>query len=853
MFRKIDMRNSNKILKRDMNRLRRNMAAILVIVGICLLPSLYAWFNIGANKNPYGNLEGVKIAVTNLDHPTTFDEREIFVGDEIIKNLKQNDQMGWTFVDEDEAIEGLKRGDFYAAIIIPEDFSESFVSIMKGEGIRFPELDYYVNEKLNAIAPKITSSGLDALETQINSKFVAMTSEVLADELKKGSGEFVNVEGEKRQDALNALMDVENNLLSYHDNLKTMDDKLTRMDGLTKDVRQQVASMKGVVKKGELTLADSKALLDETRRESEKIIRAYDDLMNDMERLNVLAGNYSGKKYQSLDKDLSLAGREGAVALSGFQHVNTLSGEILREFECIDPVPEQMKPLNLLGQWRNIHDRNGRILSTLEAQQQTIDDSLKSFEKSYDQMSIILEESSKNHRKTRDEFRSTVPPMLMQNMDLLNQVHGRFSSTLSTMPLLLDEFDKVLGEMESLIDDSHKTINTSLTSLDRAENTIETLRTDLSQLARGPLYKKINEIPAMDSEKFSAFMGEPVRIEEHAVYKSDNYGSAMTPFFTNLALWVGGMILISILKIDVDRDEEIPEFTFAEGYVGRWKLFALLGLVQALIVSTGDLVILKVQCENPALFVATALLSSLAYVSIIFSLTGTFRNIGKAIAVIVLILQIPGASGTYPIEMMAPFFQSIYPFLPFHYGIDGLRETMMGIYWPHFVKDWLILISYIPMSFLLGLYGPKLLSSLSRTFDERLAVSELIHADFPHGREMTGGDMVLTLLQGDETKLSKMRHKQNHFFETYKKRKFYAFVALFVVPSVFLILLFNMETKIRYLVTWVVSVIAFATYLIWLELRYDRYENERKLMGLSEEELLKHIRRNDHENDLESH
>ncbi|KXB67011.1 YhgE/Pip domain protein [Aedoeadaptatus coxii] len=846
------MKKSNKILKRDINRLGRNMAAILVIIGICLLPSLYAWFNIGANKNPYGNLQGVKIAVTNLDRPTTFDGRDIFVGDDIIKNLKQNDQLGWTFVDQREAMDGLKRGDFYAAIFIPEDFSESFVSIMKGEEIRFPKLDYYVNEKLNAIAPKITSSGLDALETQINSKFVAMTSEVLAEELKKGSGEFVEIEGEKRQDALNSLMNVESNLLSYHENLKTMDDKLVRMEGLMKDVRRQVVSMKGVVKKGQLTLADSKALLDETRRESEKIIRAYDDLMNDMERMNVLAGNYSGKKYQSLDKDLSLAGRESDAALRGFQRVNTLSGEILREFESIDPIPDEMKPLNLSGQWRNIHDRNGKILSTLESQRKTVENSLNALEKSYDQMSDLLDESSKNHRQTRDEFRTAVPPMLMQNMDLLNQVHGRFSSTLSTMPLLLDEFDKVLGEMDSLIDDSRKTIDTSLTSLERAENTVETLRVDLSQLARGPLYKKIEEIPAMDSEKFSAFMGEPVHMEEHAIYKSDNYGSAMTPFFTNLALWVGGMILISILKIDVDRDEDIPEFTFAEGYMGRFKLFVLLGLVQAFIVSVGDLAILKVQCENPVLFVATALLSSLAYVSIIFSLTGTFRNIGKAIAVIVLILQIPGASGTYPIEMMAPFFQSIYPFLPFHYGIDGLRETMMGIYWPHFAKDWLILISYIPLSFLLGLYGPKILSSLSRTFDGRLAESELIHADYPHDEEPTDGDLVVTILRGDEAMLSKIRYKQEHFFETYKKRKYYAFVALFVIPSICLILLFNMETKIRYLVTWVISIIAFATYLIWLELRYDRYENERKLMNLSEEELLNHIRRNDHENDLES-
>ena len=118
---------------------------MLVMVGVCILPSLYAWFNIAANIDPYANTSGIKIAVANNDQEATHDDLTVNAGNQIIENLKENDQLGWTFTSEKKAIEGVKSGKYYAAIVIPEDFSSSLLSILSGK-IETPELGYYINE-----------------------------------------------------------------------------------------------------------------------------------------------------------------------------------------------------------------------------------------------------------------------------------------------------------------------------------------------------------------------------------------------------------------------------------------------------------------------------------------------------------------------------------------------------------------------------------------------------------------------------------------------------------------------------------------------------------------------------------
>ncbi|MDY3117948.1 MAG: YhgE/Pip domain-containing protein [Peptoniphilus sp.] len=839
------MKKVMAILKRDMKRILTNEAALLVLVGISLLPSLYAWFNIAANMDPYGNLDHVKVAVSNEDSSVPFQGKDLNAGDEIVEQLKKNDQLGWTFVDTEAAIEGVKAGDYYAAIVIPSDFSSSFLSILDEGAIRFPALDYYVNEKLNAIAPKITSTGLGALEAQIDSRFVAMSSEILGEKLAESTTDFRDEAEEKRDDAVHSLDKVGQNLAEYETVLKNMDDEMNRLSDLSRGARSDVKALKAAVRKGEITLDEASTLLEETRRESEKIAGAYENIMDDMNRMARMADTYSEKKYVSLGRDFSYEKQRIERGLVDMELINGINGRILRDLDSLSPIPKEARPLDTVERWRQINRRNGTLLNAMREQNEELKSARTSLEVSHRAIQNRLKESSDRRGDLGKDFRSTISPMMNQSFDLMNQVEGHFSATLSTMPALLDGFDRLLGDMEAMTGEAHKTVENSLVSLGRAQDSISSLQKDLGQLARGPVYEKIREATTVDEHTFTTFMESPVKIHEHVVYQSENYGSAMTPFFTNLALWVGGMILISIIKIDVDRDEYPGPLRFKEAYFGRWALFVLIGLVQALIVSTGDLWLLKAQCAHPFLFVLTALLSSVAYVSMIYSLAATFRNIGKAVAVIVLILQIPGASGTYPIEMMAPFFRSIYPALPFHYGIDAMREAMLGVYQFHLGKYWLILLAYLPLSLLIGLVGPRVFGSLNHIFDLKLAESELIHGDLPEKQSIMSGALIPMILAQDSQGLERVKDKHERFFAGYKKKKYYAFAALALVPGIFLCLLLRVDAKIRYLVIWVVSIIAFATYSIWLEYYRHRYEEEEEWMALSKSEVLDRLKGKD--------
>ena len=110
------MKKAFRIFKRDLGRLVHNRVAVIVMAGVCVLPSLYAWFNIAANMDPYSNTQGIKVAVANHDTEAANDLITLNAGDRIEENLRENDQLGWTFVEESQAVEGVKSGKYYAAI-----------------------------------------------------------------------------------------------------------------------------------------------------------------------------------------------------------------------------------------------------------------------------------------------------------------------------------------------------------------------------------------------------------------------------------------------------------------------------------------------------------------------------------------------------------------------------------------------------------------------------------------------------------------------------------------------------------------------------------------------------------------
>ena len=168
------MKNILRIIRHDLRKISGSVVAIITIMGLCIIPCLYAWFNIFSNWAPYeSDATGrISVAIANSDEGYTAAGITINVGDKIVEALKANDAIGWQFVDgEESAKERVYAGDCYAAIVIPEDFSCDVLSFARGD-LTNPKIKYYENEKKNAIAPKITGKAKTALQEQVNATFV---------------------------------------------------------------------------------------------------------------------------------------------------------------------------------------------------------------------------------------------------------------------------------------------------------------------------------------------------------------------------------------------------------------------------------------------------------------------------------------------------------------------------------------------------------------------------------------------------------------------------------------------------------------------------------------------------------
>lgn len=213
-----------------------------------------------------------------------------------------------------------------------------------------------------------------------------------------------------------------------------------------------------------------------------------------------------------------------------------------------------------------------------------------------------------------------------------------------------------------------------------------------------------------DVEKDSDFIAHPIQLKETKDYPIPNYGSASAPFYTALCLWVGALLLVSLLRVDVEVPRGI--FNHHHVYFGRLLTFLSIGLAQALIVTLGNIYLLGVYIASPLYHVLFSMLISLVFMTIVYTLVSLFNNVGKGIAIILLVLQISGAGGNFPIQVSPPFFQAIYPFLPFTYAVGLIRESVGGIYWPNATHDILMLVMFGLLFIALGLLLKKPLDKI---------------------------------------------------------------------------------------------------------------------------------------------
>ena len=841
------MRNAFRIFRRDMKRLLRNPAAILVLIGVSILPSLYAWFNIAANIDPYANTSGIKVAVANLDTDATHDDLTINAGSQIIDQLKENDQLGWTFVPKDAAIKGVKSGEYYAAIIIPQDFSESLLSVLSGK-IETPELEYYINEKLNAIAPKITSSGASTIQTQVNNTFSSVASETIAEILKDSVFNISDSVDSTNAEINDLLTKANNNIKEYEQLLEKFSKDSSNTSKLIENAKDASTSLGDVATSGANALSSADSVMNTTRSSAGDFSSALSKSLSDGE---LLLGQASSSASTGLTELATAAGKINTSvsdALGYANSVNELNADILKKMQELankfpgtigDQINAQISALQTQNQ------SNQELINSLQTGNNGIKDAIDTTTATQEQLTSLTKESINNLHTFRSTFDQNILPLLGQTLDTFSTLTGQVEGLLNGVPATSKQINDMLDQLESGLSNTTALLDSTKESLSAVSDKLSTIQTDLNALTGSATYQKLLSLEGIDAESISSFMSSPVEIKTETYYAVDNYGSSMTPFYSNLAIWVGGIVLIAIFKMEVDKDSSMHGYGPTTLYFGRWLLYMVVGLIQGFIVCLGDTLLPGVQCNHPAQFILTGMVCSFVYVNIIYALSLTFKHIGKALCVILVILQIPGSSGTYPIEMTPAFFQKLHPLLPFTYGVNAMREAIAGFYGSNFRSDLLILLlCYVPISLLIGLGLRPALSGLNHLFDKKLAETEFMMCE-PHEAELSRSTQLSMLLQAslsiEDLRLVTAERAQK-FENNYHKMIRIGFLAIAIIPLIFLILMFSLESKIVFLTLWIISIIAISVWLIVVEYIHTKLEEQKKLAGMSYEEMLENFR-----------
>ena len=853
------------ILWHDLKKIFTNPVAIIITIGITILPSAYAWLNIISNWDPYANTRHISVAVANLDAGASSQlTGEVNVGEQVVSQLKENDQLGWTFVKtRKEAVEGVESGRYYAAVVIDKNFSRSLVRMITSGGSR-PELNYYVNEKLNPIAPKITDSGATALDNLLNAAFIGTASTAVSDQLNISTDKAKSLIEGAHAKTISKLDDLMTTLSETKDGLEHARTALDETVGKTHSVQQAVN--------------DTKAAVDSARKAADQAARtasasstaasgfsnnAAGNLASSSASLSLL-GVQVGQAGTTMSSSLSTANADVAT-------VNARLNTLLAKNDAAVAALSSVLDNSTLDKNSDAYKQLESTLSdlqTLNKQQhdavnnfsQKAQESLSSAQDSVSNLSSTLSSSAlssaSSFQSLSASLNGSLSTSLTGSIDAAGSLASVSAASLGQVSSSLEQSNNVVAQLRSLLQQTSSTIQASENSIEQVCTHINTVRTDFAALDSSALAQRLRDTN-LDANAIGSFMQKPVELEQKSVYPVHNYGSAIAPFFTNIALWVGGFVLIAVMKIEVDasslkaarraRKHKQAKSSFAaavrtrvrnsEAFMGRWLLFALLGAAQGFVATVGDLII-GIQMEHPVAFVCAGMFASVVYVTMIMALAATLRHIGKAMAVILVVMQVPGSSGTYPIEIMPPFFQALEPWLPFTYSINAMRETVAGYYGMEYTKNLGMLSLYLLGAFVLALAIRPYLLNLNALFDRRLAETDLLLSEETRddGARFRLGSVVQMLMRHDEFARS-LRRKAARFGALYPRLVSYGLVAIFAVPLLLLVLLFTVEAKIVFLMLWLLSVVVLDFYLISLEYIREVYERELGMSELSETAL----------------
>ena len=685
------MKNIIEIFRKDIKEVFRKTNTWIIIVGLIFLPSMYAWPNILSSWDPYGHTNNIKVAVTSEDAGATVDGKDLNLGNSLVEGLKNNKNLDWQFVsNKQQAEDGVRIGDYYASIVVPKNFSQDMTSVSRTEPKR-ATIEYTVNEKINAISPKITNSGASAIANNISKNFVETANGIIFEKLHEAGIKFEeNLPSiEKAKEEIFKLND---NFSTYESTLSELIAKVEHGSNILNNVQNTLPEIDRVATNS-IMIADKAGItINNIQGFNERLLPIINNHLNVVEEVskeaNVIAKELQQKpdkteeikaRQKALDSRLQASTERLQLVRNIFEYFNKLSNERLfnNQLERVTTLSNDITMIKEVN--NNIYnkmDHYDEIANTVK-------------EEFVNKSARINEVSSNMNSKLNVEVAPLISQVLSKAEVNIDKVSGIIAGAQGELPAV----ERRLSETEVKISNAYGKLLSLQAQMPSAKSKIQKLTDEIKKIDNGIDKNQLFNLLKVDYKQQAEFFANPVKLQENKLYHIENYGSAMTPFYTVLSIWVGSLLMSSLLTTKVEDEEN--KYKPYQKYFGRGLLFVIISLFQTLIITLGDMYVLGTQATSPYRFVLYALLISLLFSSIIYTIVCILGNVGKAVCIVLLVLQLGSSGGTFPIQMTSEFFQALYPKVPFTYSIGLLREAVGGVYIPAVERDIKILFIYL--------------------------------------------------------------------------------------------------------------------------------------------------------------
>ena len=697
------MKQIFEIFKSDIKEIFRKVNTWIIIIGLIFLPSMYAWPNILSSWDPYSHTNNLKVAVISEDEGATVGGKNVNLGESLITNLKGNKNLDWQFVSsKQQAEDGVKIGDYYASIVIPKSFSSDITSITRGE-LKKATIEYSVNEKINAISPKITNSGASALANTIGKNFVEVANGVIFEKLHEA--------GIKYEENLPTLEKIKGEIFKINDNFTNYENSLNELIGKVDrgynvlniiqrtlpEIDKAATNSIMLANKTDVTITDiegfNEKIIGAIREHLEDILNISSEIIDVAKVIQNKTDSVEDVKtnMKVLDSRLEVVYKKLDVVKNIFEYFNSLSNQNIfkNQLNVIENIESNVSKLRSI---------NEEIYKNIDYYDNISDDKKEEFIK-------FSQRINKDVTEFNSKLNSDIAPQLQQVLSRVDNKVQDISEIISAAQAELPSVNKQISETEEKIQTAYGKLLKLQSEMPIIKSKVQELVNQIKK-SEGVDSSTLFNFLKVDYKQQAEFFANPVQLKENQLYHIKNYGSAMTPFYTVLSIWVGALLMSSLLTTKVEDEEN--KYKPYQKYFGRGLLFMIISLLQTLIITLGDMYLLGTQANSPYRFVIYALLISLLFSAIIYTTVCLLGNVGKAVCIILLVLQIGSSGGTFPIQMTSSFFQTLYPKVPFTYSIGLLREAVGGVYIPAVNRDMKILLTYLVIT----LVGGAILVSL---------------------------------------------------------------------------------------------------------------------------------------------